>query len=372
MTNSQNNQERTVPAAGGDPGKTGDLSAAAQAVAVRAATKVAASRGGAKRAASPAAPVQASGSTLAKEGLSQKEAAAQDSPAKPTRRSARGSEVRKREKQERREARKHKGTGAAAHAGVPDAGSKRISASGSVPGGGRVVIPRRRRGAGAQQNVMKYAADNRVVRWFYALTTGPQRHVFYLAVFALIAVSVYLPVRDFYISQRTVAIVAEQKAIREKYNDSVGKEVEGLLSQEGIEDAARKEFNMVMPGEKTIDVEGLDKDGNPVTVDTSKRGENGEGDSNGSDEGGEKSSANAKGAASKDDDGRLKGEDATDKSKTGSGAKTLEKGEEPKTSAEVEAAEQAVLDNSPWYWKVLDAFFLFDGVNGMAVVSTGE
>lgn len=310
-----------------------------------------------------------SGPTPAKEGPSQKEAAEQDFPAKPTRRSARGSEVKRREKQERREARRQKGAGSAAHAGMHDTGSRRIAASGSVSGGGRVVVPKSRRGAGARQNVMKYAADNRVVSCFYALTTGPQRHVFYLAVFALIAVSVYWPVRDFYISQRTVAIVTEQKAIREKYNDSVGKEVEGLLSQEGIEDAARKEFNMVMPGEKTIDVEGLDKDGNPVTVDTSKQGENGE---DGSGEGGENGSASAKGTASKDDEGRLKGEDATDKSKTGSGAKTLEKGEEPKTSAEVEAAEQAVLENSPWYWKVLDAFFQFDGVNGMAVVSTGE
>ncbi|VWM20893.1 Uncharacterised protein [Collinsella intestinalis] len=42
------------------------------------------------------------------------------------------------------------------------------------------------------------------------------------------------------------------------------------------------------------------------------------------------------------------------------------------TSAEVEAAERAVLENSPWYWKVLDVLFGFDGAKGMAVVSTGE
>ena len=37
-----------------------------------------------------------------------------------------------------------------------------------------------------------------------------------------------------------------------------------------------------------------------------------------------------------------------------------------------EAAERAVLENSAWYWKLLDAVFFFDGANGMAVVSTGE
>ena len=69
MTNSQNNHERTVPVASGDPGKTGDLSAAAQAVAVRAATKVAASRGGAQHVAAAAASAPAFGATSAPASL---------------------------------------------------------------------------------------------------------------------------------------------------------------------------------------------------------------------------------------------------------------------------------------------------------------
>lgn len=217
---------------------------------------------------------------------------------------------------------------------------------------------------------MKYATDNRVVNWLYDLTTGPRRYFFYLIVALLVGVGVYMPVRDFYIAHRTEAILQEQKAIREKYNDSLGKEVESLLSQEGIEDAARRDYGMVMPGEQTITVEGLDEDGNPVVVDVNDQdGEDVAADGDGGDA---QDPSTANGAASKDNAGTLKGEDAADKSKTGSDTTDVGSGDTPVTSAEVEAAERAVLENSAWYWKVLDTLFFFDGVNGMAVVSTGE
>lgn len=186
----------------------------------------------------------------------------------------------------------------------------------------------------------------------------------------LVGVGIYMPVRDFYIAHRTEAILQEQKAIREKYNDSLGKEVESLLSQEGIEDAARRDYGMVMPGEQTITVEGLDEDGNPVVVDMNDQdGEDAAADGDGGDA---QDPSTANGAASKDNAGTLKGEDAADKSKTGSDTTDVGSGDTPVTSAEVEAAERAVLENSAWYWKVLDTLFFFDGVNGMAVVSTGE
>ena len=217
---------------------------------------------------------------------------------------------------------------------------------------------------------MKYATDNRVVNWLYDLTTGPRRHFFYLIVALLVGVGIYMPVRDFYIAHRTEAILQEQKAIREKYNDSLGKEVESLLSQEGIEDAARRDYGMVMPGEQTITVEGLDEDGNPVVVDMNDQDG---GDAAADGDGGDvQDPSTANGAASKDNAGTLKGEDAADKSKTGSDATDASSNDTPVTSAEVEAAERAVLENSAWYWKVLDTLFFFDGVNGMAVVSTGE
>lgn len=403
MTNSQNNHERTAPVAGGDPGKTGDLSAAAQAVAVRAATKVAASRGGAQHVATPAASAPAFGATsapasnsavagkaVAGKSAPQKEMPAQGpSSSKPTRRSARGSDVAAREKQERRETRRHKAHGSertpSRRATASRRGSRASSQNTTEARAGATSLARgaadsargARRSASAsgsahetQRASMKYATDNRVVNWLYDLTTGPRRHFFYLIVALLVGVGIYMPVRDFYIAHRTEAILQEQKAIREKYNDSLGKEVESLLSQEGIEDAARRDYGMVMPGEQTITVEGLDEDGNPVVVDVNDQdGEDAAADGDGGDA---QDPSTANGAASKDNAGTLKGEDAADKSKTGSDTTDVSSGDTPVTSAEVEAAERAVLENSAWYWKVLDTLFFFDGVNGMAVVSTGE
>lgn len=287
---------------------------------------------------------------------------------KPHKRSARGSDVAKREKLERRAGRKQEGAsgrGATdARAGIPHAGSGRFSAANAqvAKDGGRAKRAKAPRAP--QQDLMRFASDSAPVRWFYALTTGPRRHFFYLAVALLVLMGVYGPVRDLYVAHRTVMILEEQTAIREEYNEALGDEVGGLMSEEGIEDAARKDLGMVMPGEQTITVEGLDDEGNPVVVDPGE----GDGSAQGETSEGEASS----GAAEDDDSGKLKGADAADKSKTGSGSASGDPSKKPTTSAEVEAAEHAVLENSAWYWKLLDAIFLFDGVNGMAVVSTGE
>ena len=109
-----------------------------------------------------------------------------------------------------------------------------------------------------QSSLMKYANDNRVVRALYDFTSGPYRAVFYVLVVAVIALGVYFPVRDLYIAHRTNGILQEQLAIREKYNESLEKEVNKYLSQEGIEEAAREQ-GMVMPGETPITVQGADQ-----------------------------------------------------------------------------------------------------------------
>ena len=295
-------------------------------------------------------------------------AAAAAASSKPHKRSARGSDVAKREKQERRAARKQasappRGAVSRGAASRPESG-RRAVAGAKAPDGAR------RAGRGkapqtAQQDLMRYASDNALVRWFYALTTGPKRHLFYLAVVLLVLAGIYGPIRDFYIAQRTVMILEEQTAIREEYNETLGDEVGSLMSQEGIEDTARRDLGMVMPGEQTITVEGLDDEGNPVVVDPSESDDSSQGDA--AEEGSDASSA-----SDGEDSGKLKGADAADKSKTGSGAASSDSSKKPTTSAEVEAAERAVLENSAWYWKLLDAVFFFDGANGMAVVSTGE
>lgn len=284
-------------------------------------------------------------------------AAAAAAPSKPHKRSARGSDVVKREKQERRAARKQAAT-------APRSMRKSVAdapvASGSLRAkGGKTPRP-------PQQDLMRYASDNAVVRWLYALTTGPRRYLFYGVVVALVLVGIYGPVKDFYIARRTVMILEEQTAIRKEYNETLGDEVGSLMSQEGIEDTARKDLGMVMPGEQTITVEGLDSEGNPVVVDPSKPAEEGEGAS-------DEASAEDPAKADSDKDSQpLKGADAANKDKTGSSTAAADPSKKPMTSAEVEAAERAVLENSPWYWKVLDVLFGFDGAKGMAVVSTGE
>ena len=168
---------------------------------------------------------------------------------------------------------------------------------------------------------MKYANDNRVVRAIYAITIGPQRVLFYAVVACALLAYAYGPVRDLYVSYRTGDILAKQEAIQQEYKDGLETEVESYLSEQGIEEAARKQ-GMVMPGERSITVTG---DGSST-------------DSN--------------------------SQDSTSSSSADSGALT--------TASQVEAAEQQVYADAPWYVKALDRVFFFSGVEGQAVVSAGD
>lgn len=175
--------------------------------------------------------------------------------------------------------------------------------------------------AGRRTNFMKYANDNRVVRAIYAITTGPQRVLFYAVIACALLAYAYGPVRDLYVSYRTGDILAKQEAIQQEYKDGLETEVESYLSEQGIEEAARKQ-GMVMPGERSITVTG---DGSST-------------DSN--------------------------SQDSTSSSSADSGALT--------TASQVEAAEQKAYADAPWYVKALDRVFFFSGVEGQAVVSAGD
>lgn len=210
---------------------------------------------------------------------------------------------------------------------------------------------------------MKYAADNKVVQAIYSLTTGPYRLAFYLAVAAAVILSVYFPVRDLYIAHRTTEIYKRQLEIREEYNEGLQSDVDSLLSTDGIENAAR-DLGLVMPGEQTIDVvepepeqkqEGDGQDGSGTEADGAAE----EGDAQNEGEGPEAEGADGAAGAAEGDDAAPDGSSETD-------------GGAPLTSAEVEAAEQAVVDEAPWYIKLLDALFFFDGTRGQRIASTGE
>ena len=72
--------------------------------------------------------------------------------------------------------------------------------------------------------------------------------------------SLYFPVRDLYVAKRSSDILTKQVEIRQQYNDGLQKSVDKLLSEEGIKDAASEDLGLVMPGEKRIEVQGLDGD----------------------------------------------------------------------------------------------------------------
>lgn len=162
---------------------------------------------------------------------------------------------------------------------------------------------------------MHYANDNAVVKAIYDFTHGPQRGLFIGIVVALVLVSLYFPVRDLYVAKRSSDILAKQVEIRQQYNDELQKSVDKLLSEEGIKDAASEDLGLVMPGEKRIDVLGLDDD-----LDSSSS----------------KKSSNAKKAS------------------------------------EVAKEIEEVGKDAPWYIQALDMLFGFNGVEGQTVVSNGK
>lgn len=162
---------------------------------------------------------------------------------------------------------------------------------------------------------MHYANDNAVVKAIYDFTHGPQRGLFIGIVVVLVLVSLYFPVRDLYVAKRSNDILAKQVEIRQQYNDDLQKSVDKLLSEEGIKDAASEDLGLVMPGEKRIEVQGLDDD---------------------SDSSSNKKSSNAKKAS------------------------------------EVAKEIEEVGKDAPWYIQALDILFGFNGVEGQTVVSNGK
>ena len=161
---------------------------------------------------------------------------------------------------------------------------------------------------------MRYANDNAVVKAIYDFTHGSLRPLFIGIVVALALVSLYFPVRDLYVAKRSSDILAKQVEIRQQYNDEMKKDTDKWFSEEGIKDSAR-DLGMVMPGEKRIEVQGLDED---------------------SDSSSSKKTSNAKNAS------------------------------------EVAKEIEEVGKDAPWYIQALDMLFGFNGVEGQTVVSNGK
>lgn len=161
---------------------------------------------------------------------------------------------------------------------------------------------------------MHYANDNAVVKAIYDFTHGSLRPLFIGIVVALALVSLYFPVRDLYVAKRSNDILVKQVEIRQQYDDELKKDTDKRLSEEGVKDSAR-DLGMAMPGEKRIEVLGLDDD---------------------SDSSSSKKSSNAKKAS------------------------------------EVAKEIEEVGKDAPWYIQALDMLFGFNGVEGQTVVSNGK
>ena len=161
---------------------------------------------------------------------------------------------------------------------------------------------------------MHYANDNAVVKAIYDFTHGSLRPLFIGIVVALALVSLYFPVRDLYVAKRSNDILVKQVEIRQQYDDELKKDTDKWLSEEGVKDSAR-DLGMAMPGEKRIEVLGLDDD---------------------SDSSSSKKSSNAKKAS------------------------------------EVAKEIEEVGKDAPWYIQTLDMLFGFNGVEGQTVASSGE
>lgn len=161
---------------------------------------------------------------------------------------------------------------------------------------------------------MRYANDNAVVKAIYDFTHGSLRPLFIGIVVALALVSLYFPVRDLYVAKRSSDILAKQVEIRQQYNDEMKKDTDKWFSEEGIKDSAR-DLGMVMPGEKRIEVQGLDGD---------------------------------------------------------SDASSSQKSSNAKKASEVAKEIEEVGKDAPWYIQALDMLFGFNGVEGQTVVSNGK
>lgn len=221
---------------------------------------------------------------------------------------------------------------------VPAAADGSPSRAASVP-----TRPRLR------SNFMRYAADNRVVQAIYSFITGPTRFVFYGIVVVAIGIGVYFPARDLYAAYRTGDILERQLEIRTEYNENLESEVNLLLSTEGIEQVARERLGLVMPGEHAVNVVGADDEDDA----DGSAGTSGAADDADSDD------------ASVDDAADSASDDASDSDSSSADASTLT------TANDVEDAEVAAAEEAPWYIKLLDAVFFYDGVEGQTVSSTG-
>lgn len=88
---------------------------------------------------------------------------------------------------------------------------------------------------------------------------SPRARTAIVVALCLIVVCVFLypSAQQYYVTNREYAqLQAEYEALQQR-NQIIGSEIDTLMTDEGVEDRARREFGWVKPGESSIDVYGL-------------------------------------------------------------------------------------------------------------------
>lgn len=96
-----------------------------------------------------------------------------------------------------------------------------------------------------------------------------------LLVFAFL--SIYFPARDYYVAKRQNERLQHEYQLNLAHNEKIKKEVENLKTREGIEDHARKDLGMVMPGENSVNVVGVTEQPDAEEESVARRIERGSG-----------------------------------------------------------------------------------------------
>ena len=215
------------------------------------------------------------------------------------------------------------------------------------------------------QDFVRYAQDNVFVRTFYELTTGPYKVIVFL-IFALVCVSgIYFPLKDMYCAMRTQQDLTVLEQTQQEANDEAQAQIDQYMSQEGIEDIARTELGLVMPGETAGVVVGVDEDGNALPDESSP------------DEESESSTA-----TDPNFDVTLpfgpNTEEQNEESSPDAPVNPLEEDEHPvlgELSQNLEEKEDAQKAKKyadvPWYYAIGDFIFGYKGATGQTIVSTG-
>lgn len=93
----------------------------------------------------------------------------------------------------------------------------------------------------------------------------PHSKAFYRGLVAALAIVaalafIYPSARDYYVALRNNAKSEAEYAALQEYYDQLKDEVETLNSDQGVEDAARDEFGMIMPGDVSLNVKDLESE----------------------------------------------------------------------------------------------------------------